>query len=104
MSYLRYSDIALRVNLNPFNWNWVPRFAHDAPTSFSPNRNTFVVTWLFLQVFFDFDNGVVDIEAYTKELMSYGQTIDNMDAFDEDQEDEMARAVPRSRKRNSLVE
>lgn len=96
MKYLRYSDIALRVNLNPFNWTWLPAIAHDKPTSFSPKRNTFVVAWLFLQIFFDFDNGTVDVEAYTKELMSYGQTLDNMDAYDADEQ--MGHSVPRASK------
>ena len=105
IKYLRYSDLAIRLNLNPFNWNWVPGFEHDRPTLYSPNRNTFVVAWLFLQIFIDFDNGVTDIKAYTEAVMGYANNFETQDVYDEEELDrKMDNKVSKSSPRGFNLE
>jgi hypothetical protein len=84
LKYLRYSDMSVRLSLNPFNWVWslLPKVSHDGPTPFFPNRHTYAIVWLFFQVFLDVDNGVTDFESYRKAFNSHFNT---MDAYDEEE-------------------
>lgn len=64
LRYIRHSDIAIRLNLNPFNWEWKPFFTRDAPTPFFPNRTTYAIGWLCIQIFVDTDNGTRDFKSF----------------------------------------
>lgn len=81
IKYLRYSDVAVRVSINPFSWVWKPAFAHDKPTAFYPKRHTFVIAFLFIQLFVDVDNGTTDFKAYRDKFFSM------MDAANDDELD-----------------
>jgi hypothetical protein len=81
LRYIRHSDIAFRFNLSPFNWNWIPFFAKDAPTAFFPKRTTYAIGWLCIQFFIDIDDGTRDFKAYNDAFFA---ALDEMDTKDED--------------------
>lgn len=96
--YLRHSDIALRFSLNPFNWVWLPSYAHDKPSPFFPKRHTFVLAWLGVQVFLDIDNGVTDFKAFQNAALKA------LDMEIEIDESELGQEVSTPSKRSSYVE
>lgn len=80
MKHLIYSDIAVRLSLNPFGWAWAPWFTRDKPTPFFPKRNTIGFGWLFLQVFIDIDNGERDMKKLAEMMMG---SLDAIEVADE---------------------
>jgi hypothetical protein len=80
LKYIRHSDIAVRFNLSPFNWIWIPFFSRDRPTAFFPTRNTFGLGWLCIQLFLDIDDGTRDFKAYQDAFFA---SLDEMDTKDE---------------------
>jgi hypothetical protein len=100
--YLRHSDIAVRLNLNPFHWTWLPSLGHDKPSPFFPSRHTFVVAWLAIQVFLDIDNGVTDFKKFeTAALSALGMDIE---VNDTEHESEVGQKVSSSSKRSGILE
>lgn len=81
LKYLRHSDIAVRININPFIWCWKPFYAHDKPTPFFIKRHTFAIGWLFFQLFIDVDNGETDFKNYRS---AFFNALDDIEMKEED--------------------
>lgn len=100
LKYLRYSDIAIRINLNPFNWLWKPDFSKDLPTAFYPKRYTYCVVWLFFQIFLDIDDGTSDLKAFEKMFLNHPAITGEIEI----EESEVGHEVSGPRKTNFNVE
>jgi hypothetical protein len=81
IKYVINSDISTRINLNPFQWLWMPAVSHEGPTEVFPTRHTFMIAWLFIQIFFDVHDGMMD---FTK----LGQTFEALEDIIEVDEDD----------------
>jgi hypothetical protein len=81
IKYLTNSDISARVNLNPFNWTWLPAFGYDGPTEVMPTRHTIVIVWLFIQIFFDLHDGAMD---FTKLAITFNPAEEVIEVEEED--------------------
>lgn len=76
LKYLRNSDIAIRLCLNPFNWFWIPVFSLSRPDEIYPRRFTSCFGFLMLQVFVDVDNGAVDLSKIDSMLFDHLRDIE----------------------------
>lgn len=59
LKYLRFSNIKLSIDLNPFVWGF--RWHYQEPTQLDPNLHIQYVRILFLSVAVIIDNGVYRI-------------------------------------------
>jgi len=79
IKYLTNSNLSLRLNINPFQWNWKPFFEHEPPSEIYPKRRTIGCGWIFIQVFIDIDNG----EFNSAPIMRIMRSQEPMDIHDE---------------------
>lgn len=70
IKYLANSNIAFRINVNPFLWDWKPFFEYEPPTIIYPKRKTVGFGWFFLQVFIDINDGTFDNTSLQNLMMS----------------------------------
>jgi hypothetical protein len=53
-NYLKHSGASVAITLNPFHWNFFPRYF---ATQEWPDEKTHSVSWLFLTIRFWIDDG-----------------------------------------------
>lgn len=85
MNYIKNSDLALRLALNPLMWNWIPSFGYDGPTAVFPGRYTFALAFLFFQIFVDISDGKMDVEKMAMAFDSMSEDIMYEDDITDDE-------------------
>lgn len=69
ISYIKNTELSMRLGLNPCNWVWIPSIAYEKPSIIYPKRRTFAIAWLGVQFYLDIDNGEVNMTPLN-DLMS----------------------------------
>jgi len=58
LKWLRYSGASVCVRINPWHWNWIPRWGREPNDGWpSPRERTWSVRWIFLTVRVWVDDG-----------------------------------------------